>query len=74
MDWENPDFFESVPYFVKLAKANGLKKKNNENGFKVWDSEEVYDLIYDFRDNLCSEDTYLGLAPDWYLKMKSISN
>ena len=73
-DWEDPCFFDDVPYFVKLAKANGLKMKKDEYGDKVWDSEEVYDLIYDFRDNLLSGDEYLNMAPEWYLELKSISN
>ena len=73
-DWEDPCFFDDVPYFVKLAKANGLKKKKDEYGDKVWDSEEVYDLIYDFRDNLLSGDEYLNMAPECYLELKSISN
>ena len=74
-DWEDPLYFEDVPYFVKLAKETGLKKKKDEYGDKRYDTEEIYDLIYDFRDNLLSgDDTYLNLAPDWYLKMKSISN
>ena len=73
-DWEDPCFFDDVPYFVKLAKAKGLKKKKDEYGDKVWDSEEVYDLIYDFRDNLLSGDEYLNMAPECYLELKSISN
>jgi hypothetical protein len=73
-DWEDPFFFDDVPYFVKLAKANGLKMKKDEFGINVWDSEEVYNLIYDFRDNLLSGDEYLNLAPEWYLALKSISN
>ena len=73
-DWEDSDFFDCVPYFVKLAKANGLKKKKNEDGDKEWDSDEVYDLIYEFRDNLLSGDEYLNLAPDWYLELKTIPN
>ena len=48
--------------------------KKDEYGDKVWDSEEVYDLIYDFRDNLLSGDEYLNMAPEWYLELKSISN
>ena len=73
-DWEDPLYFEDVPYFVELAKQKGMKKKKNEDGDKSYDSDEIYDLIYEFRDNLFSGDTYLKLAPDWYLKMKSISN
>jgi len=72
-DWEDPLFFDNVPYFVKLAKLQGMKKKSNLEGNKVWDSEEVYDIIYEFRDLLASNDnTYLKIAPDWYLNMKSI--
>ncbi len=72
-DWEDPLYFEDVPYFVKLAKQRGMKKKKNEIGDREYDSEEVYDLIYELRDNLLSGDnTYLELAPDWYLEMKTI--
>ena len=73
-DWEDPLYFEDVPYFVELAKQKGMKKKKNEDGDKSYDSDEIYDLIYEFRDNLFSGDSYLKLAPDWYLKMKNISN
>jgi hypothetical protein len=70
MDWEDPLYFEDIPYFVKLAKESGMKKKRDEYGDKRYDSEEIYDLIYDFRDNLLSgDDTYLKMAPDWYLEM-----
>ncbi len=48
--------------------------KKNEDGDKEWDSDEVYDLIYDFRDNLVSGDEYLNLAPDWYKSLKKIPN
>ena len=51
-----------------------MKKKKNEDGDKLFDSDEIYDLIYEFRDNLFSGNTYLKLAPDWYLNMKSINN
>jgi hypothetical protein len=73
-EWEDPLYFEEVPYFLELAKQKGMKKKKNEDGDKCFDSEEIYDLIYEFRDNLFSGDTYLKLAPDWYLNMKSINN
>jgi hypothetical protein len=69
-DWENPLYFDNVPYFVELAKGKGMKKKKNGAGHKVWDSEEVYNLIYEFRDLLASNDnTYLKIAPDWFLKI-----
>lgn len=71
-DWEDPFYFDDVPYFVKLAKARGMKMKKNEDGEKEWDADEVYDLIYDFRDNLVSGDEYLNLAPDWYKSLKKI--
>ncbi len=71
-DWEDPYYFDDVPYFVKLAKDSGLKKKKNEDGDKEWDSEDVYDLIYDFRDSLASGVNYLGLAPEWYTQLKTI--
>jgi hypothetical protein len=73
-DWEDPFYFDDVPYFVKLAKDRGMKMKKNEDGDKEWDSDEVYDLIYDFRDNLVSGDEYLNLAPDWYKSLKKIPN
>ena len=74
-DWEDPLYFEIIPYFVELAKQKGMKKKKNEDGDKCYDSDEIYDLIYDFRnDLLTSSDTYLKLAPVWFLKMKNISN
>lgn len=73
-DWEDPLYFDDVPYFIALAKEKGMKKKKNEDGDKVWDSEEVYNLIYEFRDLLASSDnTYLKIAPDWFLKMQSIA-
>ena len=28
-----------------------MKKKKNEDGDKSYDSDEIYDLIYEFRDN-----------------------
>jgi hypothetical protein len=69
--WEDPKQFEEYPYFLKLAKINGLKKTKDDNGDKLFDSEEIYDLIYDFRDNLLSgDDTYLSIAPEWYLLSK----
>jgi len=73
-DWEDPFYFDDVPYFVKLAKDRGMKMKKNEDGDKEWDSDEVYDLIYDFRDNLVTGDEYLNLAPDWYKSLKKIPN
>lgn len=73
-DWEDPFYFDDVPYFVKLAKNRGMKMKKNEDGDKEWDSDEVYDLIYDFRDNLVSGIEYLNLAPDWYKSLKKIPN
>ena len=73
-DWEDPFYFDDIPYFVKLAKDRGMKMKKNEDGDKEWDSDEVYDLIYDFRDNLVSGDEYLNLAPDWYKSLKKIPN
>ena len=73
-DWEDPFYFDDVPYFVKLAKDRGMKMKKNEDADKEWDSDEVYDLIYDFRDNLVSGDEYLNLAPDWYKSLKKIPN
>jgi len=67
-DWEDPDQFELFPYFVELAKSKGMKKKKNEDGDKYYDTDEIYDLIYEFRDNLLSgDDTYLKIAPDWFL-------
>jgi hypothetical protein len=73
-DWEDPYYFDDVPYFVKLAKDRGMEMKKNEDGYKEWDSDEVYDLIYDFRDNLVSGVEYLNLAPDWYKSLKKIPN
>lgn len=74
-DWEDPLYFETVPYFIELAKDQGMKKKRTINGKKVYDSEEIYDLIYEFRDILASrENTYLKIAPDWFLNMASISH
>lgn len=73
-DWEDPLYFDDVPYFVKLAKARGMKKKKDEDGDKVWDSEEVYDLIYQFRDNLAAGGEYENLAPEWYSNLNSIPN
>ncbi len=70
-NWEDPDQFEAYPYFVQLAIKKGLKKIKDEFDEELFDSEEVYDIIYEFRDNLLSgDDTYLNLAPDWYLTMK----
>jgi hypothetical protein len=73
-DWENPYYFDDVPYFVKLAKDKGMKMIKDEDGDKVWDGDEVYDLIYEFRDNLIYGDIYLNLAPDWYKEIKTIAN
>lgn len=73
-DWEDPMYFDDIPYFVKLAKDRGMKKKKDEYGDKVWDSEEVYDLIYEFRDSLASGYEYENIAPDWYSSYKSIPN
>ena len=73
-DWEDPMYFDDIPYFAKLAKSRGMKKKKDEYGDKVWDSEEVYDLIYEFRDNLASGYEYENIAPDWYSNFKSIPN
>jgi hypothetical protein len=73
-DWENPYYFDDVPYFVKLAKDKGMKMIKDEDGDKVWDGDEVYDLIYEFRDNLIYGDVYLNLAPDWYKEIKTIAN
>jgi hypothetical protein len=73
-DWEDPMYFDDIPYFVKLAKSRGMKKKKDEYGDKVWDSEEVYDLIYEFRDSLASGCEYENIAPDWYSSYKSIPN
>ena len=45
----------------------GMKKKKNEDGDKYYDEDEIYDLIYEFRDNLLSgDDTYLKVAPEWF--------
>ena len=71
-NWEDPDQFEAYPYFVKMAKNAGMKKVKNEYGEKLYDSEEVYNIICDFRNNLYDSKTYLSIAPDEYLKMKSI--
>lgn len=67
-EWEDPDQFELFPYFVELAKSKSMKKKKNEDGDKYYDADEIYDLIYEFRDNLLSgDDTYLKIAPEWFL-------
>jgi hypothetical protein len=71
-NWEDPDQFEAYPYFVKLAKGAGMKKVKNDYDEKLYDSEEVYNVICDFRNNLYDSNTYLNIAPDEYLKMKSI--
>jgi hypothetical protein len=71
-NWEDPDQFEAYPYFVKMAKNAGMKKIKNEYGEKLYDSEEVYNIICDFRNNLYDSKTYLSIAPDEYLNMKSI--
>jgi BRCT domain type II-containing protein len=71
-NWEDPDQFEAYPYFVKLAKGVGMKKVKNDYNEKLYDSEEVYNVICDFRNNLYDSSTYLSIAPDEYLKMKSI--
>ena len=71
-NWEDPDQFEAYPYFVKLAKYAGMKKVKNEYDVKLYDSEEVYNVICDFRNRLYDSKTYLNIAPDEYLKMKSI--
>ncbi len=71
-NWEDPDQFEAYPYFVKLAKGAGMKKVKNDYDEKLYDSEEVYNVICDFRNNLYDSKTYLSIAPDKYLKMKSI--
>ena len=73
-NWEDPDQFETYPYFVKMAKNAGMKKVKNEYGEKLYDSEEVYDIICDFRNNLYDANTYLNIAPEEYLKMKNIPN
>jgi hypothetical protein len=74
-EWEDPYYFEEEPYFVKLAKQKGVKMKKDEDGEKMYDSDEIYDIIYEFRDSLISwPDTYLEIAPEWYLKMKSIKH
>ena len=74
-DWEDPTYFDNVPYFVEMAKSKGIRKKKDENGDKVWDSEEIYNLIYEFRDLLASTDyTYLKIAPMWFLNMQTISH
>jgi len=49
-----------------------MKKIKNEYGEKLYDSEEVYNIICDFRNNLYDSKTYLSIAPDEYLNMKSI--
>ena len=71
-NWEDPDQFEAYPYFVKLAKYAGMKKVKNEYDVKLYDSEEVYNVICDFRNRLYDSKTYLNIAPEEYLKMKSI--
>jgi hypothetical protein len=73
-EWEDPMYFDDYPYFVKLAKSKGMKKKKDEFDDKVWDSQEVYDLIYEFRDNIASGYEYVNLAPEWYIDYKSIPN
>ena len=73
-EWEDPMYFDDYPYFVKLAKTKGMKKKKDEFGDKVWDSEEVYDLIYEFRDSIAAGYEYVNLAPNWYKDYKSIPN
>ena len=67
-DWEDPCFFEDYPYFVELANERGLKKIMNEDDEELYDSEDVYNIIYNFRENLLSsDDTYLKIAPSWYI-------
>jgi hypothetical protein len=73
-DWEEPYRFDGVPYLVKLAKSNGLKKKKNEDGDTEWDTEEIYNLIYELRDELASGNAYVNLAPDWYKNFKALPN
>ena len=73
-NWEDPIQFETYPYFVKMAKNSGMKKVKNEYGEKLYDSEEVYNIICGFRNNLYDSKTYLNIAPVEYLKMNNISN
>jgi hypothetical protein len=49
-----------------------MKKVKSEYGEKLYYSDEVYNVICDFRNNLYDSNTYLNIAPDEYLKMKSI--
>jgi hypothetical protein len=57
------DLYTDVPYVEKLAKSKGLKKKDGE-----YDSDEMYDVIYELTDDFlnASNNTYLEIAPSWF--------
>ena len=57
------DLYTDVPYVQNLAKSKGLKKKGGE-----YDSDEMYDIIYELTDDFlnASNDTYLEIAPTWF--------
>ena len=57
------DFYTDVPYLQKMAKSKGLKKSEGE-----YNEDEMYDLIYDFTDDLLSSSGlgYISIAPEWF--------
>jgi hypothetical protein len=57
------DLYTDVPYVEKLAKSKGLKKIDGE-----YDSDEMYDVIYELTDDFlnASNNTYLEIAPSWF--------
>ena len=56
-----------ISYFEKLAKAKGLKKVTNDYGDKTYTDEEVYDVVYDFIDNLLTNISVgENIAQDWF--------
>ncbi len=57
------DLYTDVPYVQNLAKSKGLKKKGGE-----YDSDEMYDVIYELTDDFLnsSNNAYLEIAPTWF--------
>ena len=57
------DLYTDVPYVQNLAKSKGLKKKGGE-----YDSDAMYDIIYELTDDFlnASSITYLEIAPTWF--------
>jgi hypothetical protein len=57
---------DRYPYFVDAAKHLGLKKRRLASGKAGYSEDDIYDLIYNFTDELLNGRGALHIAPVWY--------